>query len=127
MINHEIKTFASRILIAALITSIVAWLVFNYFIPELYLPVLPWMLVFFTAMTLISYWVQLKLARTDMNKFARGSMIFTMIRLLAYSFFAIVYLANNKENAVVFIICLVILYLIFTILETISLTRILKK
>ena len=127
MINYEIKKFVIRILIAALITAIVAWLIFNYFIPELYLPVLPWMLIFFTTMTIVSHGVQLKLARSDMNKFARGSMIFTMIRLLVYSFFAIIYLAINKENAVVFIICLVVLYLIFTILETIHLTRILKK
>ena len=127
MSNQEFKKFAFRILIAAVLIISGAWIVFNYFIPELYLPVLPWMLVFFSIVTILTHGYQLRIAQKDLNKFARSSMVITMLRLLLYSFFAFIYLFINNENAVVFVVCLIVVYLIYTVLETISLTRIVRK
>lgn len=127
MNNQEFKKFAVRILIAAVLLTSGAWIVFNYFIPELYLPVLPWMISFFTIITILTHGYQLRIAQKDMNKFARSSMIITMLRLLLYSFFALIYLTINNENAIVFVVCLVVVYLIYTVLETISLTRLVRR
>ena len=59
--------------------------------------------------------------------FTRYSMLFPLFRLLVYSAFAMGYLAVNSDNAAVFVVCLVVVYVTFTFFEVSDLARIVRK
>jgi hypothetical protein len=125
--KNRLKEFTFKILGISAILVLIASLVFGFIIPQFYLPVLPLVLVFFILITLLVHAWQLNLAKKDIAKFARNNMLITFFKLVIYSIFAIVYIAVDKENALVFVICLMIIYLIFTFIEVVDLTKIVKK
>jgi hypothetical protein len=125
--NRELKQFFIRILITVALLATAGWIIFSFVTPGKYLPVLPWMLAFFALFTIGMHAFQLRLAKKNMSGFVRYSMLVTLIRLFVYSLFAIVYLYLNTSNAAVFVVCLVVVYLVFTILEVAELSRFLQK
>jgi len=50
-------------------------------------------------------------------------MLITFFKLILYSVVAVVYMAIDSENAIVFVICLMLLYLVFTFIEVAEITR----
>ena len=127
MIDSRLKRFILKIVVAALAMTLLATILFKYFIPEHFIPILPWKLIFFTVITILIHWYQLTLLRKNLVAFVRSSMIISIIRLLLYSSFAIGYFIIDGENAPVFIVSLVIIYLVYTFLEIRDTTRIVQK
>ena len=125
--NRHFRHFLKKILIAVILMCLTAWIIFIFLTPEKYLPVLPWMLAFFTLVTIVTHAWQTNRAKNDMARFTRISMIVSLIRLSCYSLFAIIYLANDSENAAVFVVCLVIIYITFTSIEVTDLSAIIKN
>ncbi len=125
--SRELKQFVIKTLGASFILIILGWFVFNFFVSGKYISILPWMLAFFLLVTLATYSLQLQMAKKDIRRFTSTSMIVSFLRLVLYSAFAFIYLANDSENAAVFIVCLVVIYLVFTFLEVTDLTRISKR
>ncbi len=121
------KSFISKLTILTIAIAIIGWLVFSLFFPEYYLPVLPYLLVFFYLVTIGIHVYQLRLAKKDIGKFTRSNMLITFFKLIIYSVVAVVYIALDKENAVTFVVCLMVLYLIFTFFEVSELTKITKS
>jgi hypothetical protein len=125
--NTEIKQFFYKILIATLILTAAGALVFYFLIPQHYVPILPFLLLFFAIVTLLIHNWQLNIAKKDMAKVTRSSMIATMLRLFLYSAVAIAYFAIRPHNALVFVICLMIFYVVYTYIEIVDLTQLLRK
>ncbi len=125
--DRDIRNFITRILIAGIVMIILGWIVFTYIMPGKYLQVLPWMLAFFTLIAILTHAWQVKLSKKKLSQFTRNSMIVSILRLLLYSVFAIVYLASNQENAAVFVVCLIFVYSVYTIFEVSELSRVVKK
>jgi hypothetical protein len=50
-------------------------------------------------------------------------MLITFFKLILYSVVAVVYMAIDSENAIVFVVSLMLLYLIFTFVEVAEITR----
>ena len=125
--SREFKRFIIKTLAAAAVLTVSAWIIFTFVVPGQYLPVLPWMLAFFTLLTIGFHAYQLRLAKKDMTLFVRYSMMVTFLRLLLYSLFAIIYLSLRPENAAVFVVCLVVVYLVFSFIEVADLSRISKR
>ena len=121
------KQFIVKLLGVTAAVALIGWLAFSLFFAEYYLPVLPFLLLFFFAVTILIHGYQLKLTKKDIGKFTRSNMLITFFKLVLYSVVAVVYIAVNSENAVVFVICLMILYLIFTFFEVSEITRIPKS
>lgn len=126
MIDSRLKNFILKIAIAAVILALAATGIFTFIAPGEYIPVLPWMLLFFMAVTILIHGYQLSLIRKDLGKFTRRSMIISMLRLFIYSFIAIGYLITDSDNVPVFIVSLVIIYMVFTIIEIKAITRTMK-
>ena len=53
-------------------------------------------------------------------------MLITFIKLILYSVFAVIYIANDRENAFVFVVTLFLLYLAFSFVEVVETSRISK-
>ena len=104
--------------------ALIGWLIFSQLIPEYYLPVLPFLILFFAVTSVLIHAYQLKIANKDMAKFTRSNMLFTFFKLVLYSALAVIYMAVDTKNAKVFVICFMVLYLIFTFFEVFSLIRI---
>ena len=121
------KRFTAKLTVLTLTIALISWLVFSMFLPEYYLPVFPYLLAFFYFVTLVIHAYQLRLAKKDIGKFTRSNMLVTFFKLMLYSVFAVVYIANDRENALVFVIVLFLLYLIFSFVEVSEMTRISKS
>lgn len=121
------KSFITKVLIAGATLALIGWLVFTLFLPEYFLPVLPYTLLLFVMVTIVVHAWQLNLAKKDLAKFARFGMLITFLKLVIYTIFAVVYIANNTENVITFVIVLMVLYIVFTFLEVRELMSVTKK
>ncbi len=121
------KKFIINITIITAALVLVGWLIFTQFIPQYYLPVFPFLLLFFAVMSVLIHAYQLQVAKKDMAKFTRSNMLTTFFKLFLYSAVAIIYIEADKVNAKVFVICFVLLYLVFTIFEVTSHVSITSK
>jgi ABC-type xylose transport system permease subunit len=121
------KGFITKVLIAGASLALIGWLAFGWFVPEYYLPVLPYTLLLFVVITIVVHAWQLNLAKKDLAKFARYGMLITFLKLVIYTIFAVVYIANNTDNVITFVIVLMVLYVVFTFLEVKELMRVTKK
>jgi hypothetical protein len=81
-------------------------------------------LVFFIVTSTAIHAYQLQLAKKDMAKFARSNMVITFLKLCLYSAVAIIYIAADSQNAKVFVVYFVLLYIVFAVFEVISLLKI---
>jgi hypothetical protein len=118
------KNFIKNITVISIVLILTGWLIFSQFIPQYYLPVFPFLLVFFVVIAVAIHAYQLQLAKNNMAKFTRSNMIITFLKLFLYSAVAIVYIAVDTKNAKVFVICFLLLYVVFTIFEVFSLLKI---
>ena len=121
------KKFITKLTIIALALALIGGLVFAMLLPQYYLPVLPFLLLFFYFATIGVHAYQVKLAKKDLGKFTRSSMLISFFKMIVYSIVAIIYIAIDKENAIPFVICLMLIYLIFTFVEVSETTRISRK
>lgn len=111
------KSFIIKLTAITLGIALIGWLVFSIFLSEYYLPVLPFLLLFFFVTTILIHAYQLSLAKKDIGKFARSNMLITFFKLIIYSIVAVIYIAVDAKNAIPFVVCLMLLYLIFTFIE----------
>jgi hypothetical protein len=117
------KNFIIKTAVISAALAIIGWLVFSQFIPQFYIPVLPFLLLFFIVVSIAVHAFQLQQAKKDMAKFARNNMLITFFKLIFYLIVAITYFAVDTKNAMVFVICFMLLYIIFTVIEVTSLLK----
>jgi hypothetical protein len=111
------KQFVVKLTLITLSLALISGLVFSLFLQKYYLPVLPFLLLFFYVATILIHAYQLSLAKKDIGKFARSNMLITFFKLILFSAIAVIYIAFDSENAIQFVICLLLLYVIFTFVE----------
>ena len=121
------KQFIINITIISAALALVGWLIFSQFIPQFYLPVFPFLLLFFACSSILSHAYQFQLAKKDTAKFTRSNMLITFFKLFLYSVVAIIYIAVDTVNAKEFVICFVLLYSIFRVFEVTSLVSLTSK
>lgn len=121
------KRFLAKILLLTLALALIGWLFFTLFFPEYYLPVFPYLLGFFFIVTVAIHAYQIKLAQKDIGKFTRSNMLVTFLKLIIYSVVAVVYIASDSENALPFVIGLMLLYLVYSFVEVSEITRFSKN
>jgi hypothetical protein len=120
----KMKQFIVKLTLITLCLALISGLVFSLFLQKYYLPVLPFLLLFFYVATILIHAYQLSLAKKDIGKFARSNMLITFFKLILFSVIAVIYIAFDSENAIQFVICLLLLYVIFTFVEVSESTRI---
>lgn len=125
--NRQSGQFARRLLITSFLMAGAGAIIFGWFLPEHYLPVLPFLLLFAILLTLFTYDYLAKEAEKEPVKFTRANMVVTIIRLLAYSVVTILYFVISREKSVVFLIAIAVFYLVFTFLEVSDLSSLLRK
>lgn len=117
------KKFLIKTAILSVILAFAGWLIFTRFIPQYYIPVLPFLLLLFVVVSIAVHALQLQQAKKNLAKFARNNMLITFFKLMFYLIFAVTYFAIDTENAKVFGICFMLLYLVFSVFEVTSLVK----
>jgi len=119
----RLKKFILKLAGITIAIAAIGWLVFSFFLAKYYLPILPFLLLFFFVVTILIHAYQLKLEKKDIGNFARSNMLITFFKLILYSIIAVVYIAFDTGNAIVFVVCLMLLYFVFTFVEVAEITR----
>jgi len=115
--NQKLRIFTRQLLILATLTGL-AIIGLALIIPPAYVsPALPYLLMFFTAATLLSFYFLDKKSKVSASGFVTAFMANSAIRLLLYLGVIVIYALTHRADSVNFIISFFILYLIFTAFE----------
>ncbi len=117
------KSFLKKITATTFLLAFVGGILFTFFFEDSFTPVFLFLLLFFYLFTIISHSYQSLRLKANFASFVRTHMIFTILRLFVYSAVIIVYLIFNQENVISFVAVVVVLYIVYTFLETRELTR----
>ncbi len=115
------KQFLIEIVIITVLLAITGWVVYSQIIPQYYIPILPFLISFFALISIIIHAIQLNMVKKNFAKFSRSNMLLTFLKLVFYTVFAIVYFVTDKENAKIFIVNFMLLYIIYTVFEVYTL------
>ncbi|MBN1252761.1 MAG: hypothetical protein JXR51_05890 [Bacteroidales bacterium] len=121
------KKYFSKLLIFTVVLSTIFFLLFSFVIPQFYLNVFPWLILFFITSTFAVHYILTKAGNQKITKFSTFFMASTTAKLFLYLIFIVLYVLLDKENAVIFLITFFILYLLYTFFETFSLLNDLKE
>ncbi|GAB1451031.1 hypothetical protein MASR2M47_10870 [Draconibacterium sp.] len=118
------KKYILNLFVVLIVVALIGWLVFSKIIPQYYLPVFPFLVLFFAVVSVSIHYYQLQLAKKDTAIFTRSIMLITFLKLILYSAVAIIYIAIDRENAKIFVVHFLSLYVIFIVFDVFSLLRI---
>lgn len=125
--NALIFRFLKRLSSLTAGIAIILAILFGFFLKSYYLPVLPFLLLFFFAFTFLTYSFLVKVAEKGFTHFIRAMMLVTVCRLLIYTVLAALYIAIIRKGIVCFVSVMGSFYLIFTIFEVLELMSGLHK
>ena len=115
--NQKLSVFTKQLLIVATVTGLVV-IALMFSIPAHYIsPALPYLLIFLTASTLLSFYFIQKKMLSSASGFVTAFMANSIIRLLLYLMVIVAYAFTNRADAINFIISFFVLYIIFTAFE----------
>ncbi|MBK7029220.1 MAG: hypothetical protein IPH45_08385 [Bacteroidales bacterium] len=123
--KEMLTRFAKNLAIISLLISITA-AGLAYFLPALYSPALPWLILLFIFSTSFLYYILLKASTGKFNRFTNIFMAASVIKLLLLLVLITFYLYFFKTDAIRFVISIFVLYIVYTLLEVIWLLKISK-
>jgi len=85
------------------------------------------LIFFFFGLTIIIHYFLIKAIHKDFNKFYRYFTLTILVKLLIYLLIIVLYVLLGLPNRIAFIINFMILYILFTIYEVVSLNYYNKK
>ena len=122
-----LKKFIIRTLIFSAIIAAISYALFFTVIPNFYLPVFPFLIVFFAGLTIGVHLILTNAGKKKISQFSTYYMGSITAKLFIYLIFIIIYVFSDRENAVPFLITFLLLYFLFTSFETYYLLKDLKK
>lgn len=121
--NQNLRLFTRQLLILATATGLAIIALALIIQPEYISPTLPYLLLFFTAATLLSFYFLDKKSNVSARGFVTAYMANSAIRLLLYLAVIVIYALTHRADSVNFIISFFILYMIFTAFEVLFFLR----
>jgi phosphotransferase system glucose/maltose/N-acetylglucosamine-specific IIC component len=95
--------------------------------PSFYNPVLPLIPLLFYGVTNLVHYYLLRVAVKKEARFTAQYMAASFIKMFFYMVVAIGYAFINKEQAKIFLINFLLLYIIYTTFEVVELTRVIRQ
>lgn len=112
-----IRKFSFRIIVFSVIIAGLS-LLFQWLWPQLATPALPFIVLFFFAMTLFTMYIVLR-SEDGQNgrKFVSAYMISRTVKILSCLLFLLLYMFLNREDALRFAIAFMVIYFLYAIFE----------
>lgn len=92
-----------------------------------FLIILPVVLVFYYISTLVLHKFMLKISQKDISRFSFKFMMLSLIKMFVYIIFGVLYIIIDEENAVIFLIVYLILYVAYAIYEVRSVMNLINE
>jgi len=124
--KEAFRNFLRTLIIATLIVVVASLILFASLPAWHYPPVYPFLVAFFFITTLVVYHFMLKSLESRPARFINVFLLTTMLKLIAFMTFMVVYALLNREVARPFIIAFFVLYIIYTSIEVVSLLKVNK-
>ena len=118
-----IKKFSFRII---LFSAIIAGLtvLFQWLFPQYASPALPFIVLFFFIITLLTMFIVLRDDKgREAKKFVSSYMLSRVIKLLSCLVFLLVYILVKKDDAIRFAIAFLVIYFLYSIFEVFLLKK----
>ena len=113
-------TFLRRILIFSAILGIIAT-GFYFLVPAKYItPALPFLFVFFIAVTLASFYYLLRSTGKAFITFVNYYLLITLLKLFLFIGVIFLYMFLNKPDAAPFAISFLVLYFLYMVFEVVN-------
>jgi len=101
----------------------IGYIAFLKFKPEYFHPVMPYMLMYILAITLLSHHSMLKSLTKRPAVFVNTFMMFMGIKLLSYLAFIAIVAFIDTTNIISFTLSFFVVYLVYTVYETMSILK----
>ena len=120
-------TFLRRILVFSIILGLLATGIGFLAPARVITPTLPYLFVFFIAVTLVGYYFILRSVHTKFIKFINSYLLVTVVKLFLFIGVIFLYLLHNRQDAAPFAISFFVLYLCYMIFEVVNLVSFFKS
>ena len=118
-----IRKFSFRIIVFSVIVAALA-LLFQWIWPQFATPALPFIVLFFFAITLFTMYIVLRSDDgSDSRKFVSSYMISRTVKLLSCLLFLLLYMFLNREDALRFAIAFMVIYFLYAVFEVVLLKQ----
>jgi hypothetical protein len=91
--------------------------------PAFISPALPWLFLFFLAVTISGYYLLIKATNKRFLKFLNYFLLITLVKLILFVGVLVIYIMMHKWDAVPFGLSFFILYLFYTAYEVVALVK----
>lgn len=119
--------YLKKLLIYSAVIAIFSFIL-AFFLPEQYVsPAMPFILVFFIAVSLLTHYFVLRTLTKRMSQFVNFFMIAIFVKLLIYIVIIVVYGLMNTKDLIPFVVTFFLYYLLYTLFELISMLKLQKK
>ncbi len=92
-----------------------------------FLPILPFVLLFYYVSTLVLHKFMLQISQKDISKFSFKFMMLSLIKMFIYIIFGVLYIIFDEENAVIFLVVYLILYVAYAVYEVRSVMSLINE
>ena len=116
MKNNFFK-FIKGLTLYTLLIILLGTILFLTIFKNYFLPILPFVLLFYYVSTLIIHKFMLQISQKDISRFSFKFMMLSLIKMFIYIIFGVLYIVIDEENAVIFLIVYLILYVAYAIYE----------
>ena len=121
------KSFFTKSSLLTIIVFALGAIAYSTVFKQYFLMVLPAMLIFFYIITNLVHAYLLKMAEKSGKRFTSQYMATSFTKMFFYLAVAIVYVIINKENAKIFLINFLLLYAVYTTLEVVEFSKVVRQ
>ncbi len=115
--------FYIKLSIFVLSIALVIFPVYFHIVPQYYLNIVPYTLLFFTLMSIINHIVTKKRINQKMVRFSTMLMAVTFAKLFIYLIFMVIIVLTDKNAARLFIVPFLFFFLLFIVFDTVTLLQ----
>lgn len=110
-----------------LLLAVIGYFLFTVVFNPYYQVILPFVLLFVFLFTTVIHAILLKTARKKPKKLINRFLMLTGLKMMIYLLIMIIYLVISKQDSAPFLITFLIVYLVFSFFETLSILSYLKR
>jgi hypothetical protein len=126
MKNNFFKFIKGLTIYTLIILSVGVFLFLTVF-KNYFLLILPFVLLFYYVSTLILHKFMLQISQKDISRFSFKFMMLSLIKMFIYIIFGVLYIVIDEENAVIFLVVYLILYVAYAVYEVRSVMNLINE
>jgi len=119
--------FIKGLTLYTLLILVLGSVLFLTVLKSYFLPILPFVLFFYYISTLVLHKFMLQISQKDISRFSFKFMMLSLIKMFIYIIFGVLYIVIDEENAVIFLVVYLILYVAYAIYEVRSVMNLINE